>query len=752
MSLFKKMLRDIKVNKAQFISIFLMAFLGIFAFCGICGEYSGLEQTVTDFYNETNLADGWIYNTTITDDAVRDINNFTTNSERQLVVQSVANFSNSPDITLHFVEDNEISTFYVTEGASFNLSDENGVWLDKRFADAQNLTVGDNISFEFNGITIKKEIKGIGYSPEYVYEVSRSSIIPDFSSMGFAYMSNEAFPGDIHYNVLLVKFNQTPQEFKNLLNDSVSYLSFTKQSDHVSVSQFSEELTQHKMMGNVFPIVFILVSFLTLLTTMTRIISHQRTQIGILKAVGYKNKSIILHFMSYGFWLVLAGAILGLILGPTLIPKLFYPSMTSRFSLPMWKPGWNISFVYAALTMILSSLFVSYWAARNISKENPANTMRPKAPKVSSNSRVEKSKFWSNLSFNIRWNYRDAKVNNFRALMAIIGVMGCVALLISAFGMNDSMNDLKTWEYDDISHFESKLIIDNGALLSDIDSVANDVNGTMIMEQPIEVKGNGNERIASLLSLNSTDLLIQTDNNRNPIDLSPSDISISKKLVESLNVGVGDTISWHIVGSDEWVSSNITNIHADPISQGLIMSPEALEDSGLNFQPTSILSSENVSDNYSSIKSVNTLNSMKNSWDKMTESVMMMVSILIFFAVLLAIVVLYNLGILSFTEIEREIATLKVLGFKTRDLRKLLLTQNLVFTSIGFILGIPLGFYLMTLMMDATGDSFYYVPSLTWGNIILSAIITFSVSIFVNLLFSRKIKNLNMVEALKDVE
>ena len=752
MSLFKKMLRDIKVNKAQFISIFLMAFLGIFAFCGICGEYSGLEQTVTDFYNETNLADGWIYNTTITDDAVRDINNFTTNSERQLVVQSVANFSNSPDITLHFVEDNEISTFYVTEGASFNLSDENGVWLDKRFADAQNLTVGDNISFEFNGITIKKEIKGIGYSPEYVYEVSRSSIIPDFSSMGFAYMSNEAFPGDIHYNVLLVKFNQTPQEFKNLLNDSVSYLSFTKQSDHVSVSQFSEELTQHKMMGNVFPIVFILVSFLTLLTTMTRIISHQRTQIGILKAVGYKNKSIILHFMSYGFWLVLAGAILGLILGPTLIPKLFYPSMTSRFSLPMWKPGWNISFVYAALTMILSSLFVSYWAARNISKENPANTMRPKAPKVSSNSRVEKSKFWSNLSFNIRWNYRDAKVNNFRALMAIIGVMGCVALLISAFGMNDSMNDLKTWEYDDISHFESKLIIDNGALLSDIDSVANDVNGTMIMEQPIEVKGNGNERIASLLSLNSTDLLIQTDNNRNPIDLSPSDISISKKLVESLNVGVGDTISWHIVGSDEWVSSNITNIHADPISQGLIMSPEALEDSGLNFQPTSILSSENVSDNYSSIKSVNTLNGMKNSWDKMTESVMMMVSILIFFAVLLAIVVLYNLGILSFTEIEREIATLKVLGFKTRDLRKLLLTQNLVFTSIGFILGIPLGFYLMTLMMDATGDSFYYVPSLTWGNIILSAIITFSVSIFVNLLFSRKIKNLNMVEALKDVE
>ena len=156
--------------------------------------------------------------------------------------------------------------------------------------------------------------------------------------------------------------------------------------------------------------------------------------------------------------------------------------------------------------------------------------------------------------------------------------------------------------------------------------------------------------------------------------------------------------------------------------------------------------------NHDSIKSITTLNEMKNNWDEMSGSVMMMVLILIFFAILLAIVVLYNLGILSFTEIEREIATLKVLGFKTGDLRKLLLTQNLVFTFIGFILGIPLGFYLMTLMMNAAGDSLYYIPSLTLGNILLSGVITFIVSIAVNLLFSSKIKNLNMVEALKDVE
>ena len=752
MSLSKKMLRDIKINKTQFISIFLMAFLGIFAFCGVCSEYYGLEQTSSDFYTDTNLADGWIYNTTITDDAIDEINNFTTNSEKQLVVQSVANFSNDPDITLHFVEDNEISKFYVSQGQEFNLSDESGVWLDKRFADAQNLSVGDNISFKFNGIEIEKEIKGIGYSPEYVYEASPTSIIPDFKDMGFAYMSYKAFPSDIKYNVLLVKFNQSPDDFKNSLDDSVEYLSFTKQSEHVSVSQFNEEMAQHKMIGDVFPIVFILVTFLTLLTTMTRIISHQRTQIGVLKAVGYKNRTIILHFMSYGFWLVLAGAILGLILGPMIIPNLFYPTMTYRYSLPEWNPGFDISFVVVAALMVLSSLLVSYLAARNISKENPANTMRPKAPNISSSGFLEKSSLWNRLNFNLRWNYRDAKRNKFRALMAIVGVMGCVALLVSAFGMNDSMDNLKTWEYDDISHFESKLIINNGASLSDIDDVRKDVNGHTIMEQAIEIKAQGNEKTASLLILNDTNLISQTDKNKNPLSLSNTDISLSAKMAESLNVGVGDTIKWHVIGSDDWVECKITNIHGEPLSQGIILSSDKLDELGLNFTPTSIITSKNVDKEYDSIKSVTTLSEMRENWDEMSGSIMMMVSILIFFAVLLAIVVLYNLGILSFTEIEREIATLKVLGFKTGDLRKLLLTQNIIFTAIGFILGIPLGFYLMTLMVDAAGESLYYIPSLTLGNIILSGVITFAVSIVVNLLFSSKIGNLNMVEALKDLE
>ena len=182
------------------------------------------------------------------------------------------------------------------------------------------------------------------------------------------------------------------------------------------------------------------------------------------------------------------------------------------------------------------------------------------------------------------------------------------------------------------------------------------------------------------------------------------------------------------------------------------MSPDTLEDQGLNFTPTHILTDEKFGENLDSVKSVTTVDKLKKGWDQMTTAVIMMVYVVTVVAVALAILVLYNLQILSFTEMEREIATLKVLGFKTNTLRKLLLTQNVVFTAIGFILGIPLGLYFMTLMMNAAGDSLYYIPTLTLGNILLSAVITFAISIGVNLMFSDKINDLNMVEALKDVE
>ena len=755
--LFKKMLRDIRKHKAQFLSIFLMAFLGVFVFAGVGGESVGLDVNVNDYYNDTNLADGWIYSININDLFLYQVDclGATTQMERQLVVDSVADFSNDPEITLHFVENNTISKFYLLQGKPLDIDDKNGVWLDKSFADAKGLKVGDNITFKFEGHEIEKEIKGIGYSPEYVYHASQSSVIPDFSKMGFAYMSYKAFPEDnISYNVLNVKFDGTPENYNDLLSYHMDgyYSSFVERSEHVSVNQFSEEMDQHKMMSGIFPVVFILISMLILLTTMTRIITHQRTQIGILKASGFKDRSIIFHYVSYGFWLVLVGAILGLILGPMTLPQLFYPSMSATYKLPSWEPAWSMNFVYVAALMVFMSIFVSYYAVKSISDEKPADTIRPKAPKISTTGFVEKLGIWDKLSFNVRWNWRDAKRNKFRALMTIIGVIGCSALLVCAFGMYDGMNDLKEWEFNQINHYDSKLVIDDEATMSEIDDVASEVNGDKIMESAIEIESGSVKKSGSLLVLNNTDLVTPTDYDWNPIKIEDNEVSISQKMADMLDVGVGDTVKWNIMGSDKRVKTKVDKIHADPTSQGLIMSSDKLEDLDLNYTPTSIVTTEHVDKNYSAIKTANSMKDMTGSWDELTEAMWLLIYILIFFASLLAVVVLYNLGLLSFTEIEREIATLKVLGFKTGALRKLLLTQNLWFTAIGFLLGLPVGYFILKIMWESSGDSFYILPSISPANFILSAVITFALSILVNLMFSRKIKKLDMVESLKSGE
>lgn len=734
-----------------------MAFLGVFVFSGLSGETIGLEENANQFYEDTNLADGWIYSPYLNDLFLYQVDHLgaTEQMERQVVVDSEADFENKPEIRLHFVENNTISKFYLIEGEPLNINDSNGVWLDKSFADANGLKVGDTITFKFDDYEIQKEIKGLGYSPEYVYHASTYSVIPDFNKIGFAYLSYKAFPSDtVPYNTLNVKFDGTPQDYEDILSYHLGgyYVSFLDRSEHSSVAHFSDQLTLQKMITGIFPVVFILVSMLILLTTMTRIIAHQRTQIGILKASGFKNSSIIWHYMSYGVLLVLAGSVLGLILGPMILPNYIYSVMRNLFIMPNWNPVWSMDFVYLAVLMVLLAIAVSLYSTRSISNENPSEAIRLKPPKVSSVGFVERMRFWQKMSFNIRWNYRDAKRNKFRSLMTIIGVMGCTILLICAFGLQDSMNDLNEWEFHQIEHYDSELIIDNDATQSDIDEVAKAVNGDEVMESIIEIESHSNKKMGTLDVLDGTDLITPTDKDWNKIEIKDDEVSISQKMADMLGVGIGDTVKWHAMNSNKWVKTKINKIHADPNEQGLIMSKDKLEELGVDYTPTCIVTAEHVDKNYSFIKSFTTLDFRLENWNGLIQAAWILIYILTTFASLLAVVVLYNLGLLSFTEIEKDIATLKVLGFKTKTLRKLLLTQNLWFTAIGFILGIPLGDYLLKVMWASAGDSFYVLPYISITNFLLTGFITFALSILVNLMFSRKIRKLDMVDALKSGE
>ena len=755
--LFKKMVRDIKNHKIQFISIFLMAFLGVYVFTGFGAESFGFEETSSTYYGETNLADGWIYASNIDDDFVNKVNDLssTKDSERKLIVNSIADFDNDPDITLHFLEDNDISKFYLVKGEEFNLSDGYGVWLDIRFAEAKNLTVGDNISFTFEGMTVEKEIKGLGYSPEHLYQTSDSSMIPDYDKMGFAYLSYEAFPvSDVPYNVLLVKYDGNSSNYEKQLDDDLTrdYSSFLPRAQHPSFAEFQDETEQHQMMTDVIPVIFIIISMLTLLTTMTRIINNQRMQIGVLKALGFKNRTIMFHYISYGFWMVLAGSILGLILGPLTLPPIMFEEMADLYSIPYWLTGFNISFIVVTLLMVVLAALISYFACRNIVNESPSSAIRPKIPKVSTSGFLEKLGIWKKFSFNVRWNYRDAKRNKFRALMSIVGVMACTLIIVASFGCMDGFDEMKEWEYTDINHYSSKLVLEDNITASQIDYIADDVGGEKLMESSIEIKSGDIKKSGVITVLDDNKLYTPTDDNKNPISISSNEVSISTKMAQLLGVGVGDTIKWHIMGSDKWISTKVDKIHSDPTSQGIIVSKEKLDDLGLNYTATSVISSHGVDKNYSGVKTIFSMDSLTDSWDDMMESSMTIIYLLAAFASLLSVIVLYNLGLLSFTEIKREFATLKVLGFKSSQLRKLLLTQNLWFTTIGFVIGVPLGREVLQYLWGTMGDSFYLKANISLKTLIITFLITYVVSILVNLMFSGKIKKLNMVESLKDNE
>ena len=757
--LFRKMRRDMGRHKTQFVSIFIMAFLAVFIYAGIGGEWIGLRRNVDKFYEQTNLADVFLYGKGFLENheqAVRNIDGVTA-VERRLVLDAAAELDGNPNIALHFVEKNEISSVYLLEGEEFDIDDSDGIWLDKRFAEARELSVGDMMAMVYNGFNIEKEIRGLIYSGEYVYNSDGGGMTPDFSANGFAYLSQKAFPEPelLTYSTILIKTDETDMTaFEEAVNEALDgeYSVFLTRENHASVNAFDSEIEQHKMIAEIFPVVFFLIALLTMITTMTRIVTNQRTQIGTLKALGFKRGAIMRHYISYGFWLSLAGAVFGMFLGPLVLPYLFLPSMSSFYTLPEWGPAFDISFVLMAAVMVISCTLVTYLACRKLLRDTPAKTLRPKASKTVRHDVWEKTRLWKRLGFNSQWNLRDTARNKVRSTMAIIGVFGCTALLVCAFGMLDSMNDLKEWQYENLYQFETKLNIEDTATKEQIDSVTDSVNGELLMEGVVEIKAHGKKKTGTLTVTDDVTLLKYTDENRNFIELPADGISITSKMAILLGVSRGDEIQWHVYGDEKWIKTTIAAVNREPVAQGLTLSREYFEELGFEFMATSILTAEKVTSDYDGITSVMSTTDIIAGWDDLTEAMMLMVYIMIAAAAILSVVVLYNLGLLSFTEMEWEMATLKVMGMKSGKLRGLLLTQNIWFSIIGFVLGLPAGIGLVEIICASSGESYDFPIQLHFTNLLLSLAITFGLSVFVNLLFSRKIKRLNMVEALKGTE
>lgn len=748
--LLRKMLRDMRARKGQFLSIFIMSLLGVFIYAGINAEWVGLRSILDEYYAETNMADYWAYGEGLNDDNVDDLlaTSGVSGASLRLVANGTVDMADSPVLTLNIADSFDISGFKIIKGEEFE-EGGSGIWLDNDFAEENGLDVGDTLTVTAYGITITQEIRALVISPEYIYTASADNMMPDHKGSGFAFLTTAALPAGmgVPYNEIIITADESDSmeaTIETVLGGSATeVISRSSFASHVMIDH---EIQQHRSMGQVFPIAFLAIATLTIITTMTRLVMAQRGQIGTLTALG----SIVMHYMSYGFWLSTLGAVLGIILGPIFLAPLFFSVNEGMYVLPRWGTALSPAIFLMAAACVIVCTLASFLACRRTLSHVPAESLRPKGPAAFKASIWEKTRLWARTGFNFQWNFRDVFRSRLRSIMVIIGVGGCGMLLMGAFGLFDSFKDLINWQYEDIYAFETRITPESGA---DTSELTQRYDAELVYEEAIEIRFVDIKETATLIGTDKDDTMIRYyDNSRTEISLPDKGVSISYKMAETLGVEIGDTISWHIYGETTWYEREIAAIHRVPFGQGIAMTTEVMDDLGLNLTPSYLVTNKRVSSEDSGVLAVSTIGGLRADYEDMLDMFYTMIVLLVIAATILVVVVLYNLGILSYTERERDMATLKVLGFKTKKLRRIMLTQNLWLAGIGAVLGLPLAMLLLRFMLGTLSTEMDMMTIIAIPSLIIGIGGTFILSAILSYLFSGQVKRLDMVSALKAVE
>jgi len=772
--LFRKMRRDLAQGKIQFLSIFLMSLLGIFIFAGLDSEANGMDHYETVYYERTNLADLWIMGKSFRDDDVKKISSLpeVINAEKRLQRDGKVLLSEELDLQMNFIDSNGISRMEIVDGEPY-APGESGVWIDLMLAKARNLKPGDMIRLKLDGITFDEEIKGTFYDPEYVYFLpDAAAMMPDYGNYGAAFLDSSSYPDPegMHYNQIIADLEGVDntgglsEEEKDICRRTGNAISSLLDSSSIvatgkdallSYQTYHAEIEQHQAMVYLFPLVFLLIAVLGIITTMTRMTSRQRIQIGTLKALGISKKTITIHYASYSFVLSLLGGVIGAILGYNTIAELILGMEATTYILPELDTVFTPRAFGGIVISVLVSTMVSILSCRKELSPPPAETLRPASPKNLKHSWIEKSPLWLKLDFATQWNIRDILRNKVRSAMGVFGVLGCSMLLFGAFACLDTMNFITTWMYGELNTASYRIIMEAGTPLSLTEEYAKKYRGQMVMTPGIELEAGGVKKSGLATVYDPGNFLHFEDENMKGIRLNKKGTAMSYKMAATLGLKKGDTFRWHVIGDDEWNVSRVSDIYRNPSSQGITMTREVFESFEKDFIPDTVFTNMNPKEDLEdddNVTGVQGTKEMMKALDSMKEMMYMMVYILVAAASILGIVVLYNLGVLSLVEKHREMATLKVLGFTTSKIRRILQDQNIYLTVIGIILGIPCGMGLINAIFSSMPESMDYIATYELPSYLYTAIGTFALSFAVNRLLSRKVKTVDMVDALKGQE
>ena len=786
----RKMFRDIRKNLSQFITIFLMIMIGIMAYAGIEAYMDGMTKTADKFYSENNLQDLNVMGMLNHDDLkiIKEIDNVT---DAELKLSVSATTDNDKILLLNFIESNNISKFYVYEGESFDYN-KSGVWLDNFYCEENNIKVGDTILVKYENMELHEKVLGKINVPDHLYDTrDESELYPDRKEFGFAYMStneiteeyikslvmkeanitnekvfemampNFNYKDYIPYNSIMVdvKDKEKNDDVKNSIEDKIENAkAIINIEDTSSYMAYQGEIDEGKTYVGVFSGIFLFIAMLSVITTMTRVVKNQRTQIGTLKALGFSNNRILFHYIGYGFWISIFAGLIGLVLGYFFIGNVFIDLEMKFFEIPNGSPAMNVTSYYVSIIVILIVSLITYITGRSILKENPAETLRTKIPSIKGNTlNITKKGFFKKLSFSTKWNIRDILRNKMRTFMGLAGVVGCCMLIVCALGMLDSMNFFVKLQFEDLYNFKYKLNIKENLNDNELQVLFDKYGSNTSESLGIEIKNEDGKRESNNIFVTDAGNYVRFVDNKNKFKDKPTDdgIYVTYKLASNKGYKLGDEITWHIYGDSKYYTSKIIGFNKDPQNQNISMTRNYLESLGIQYKPDALYTNIDLSKT-KEIKNVETIQNIDSLKEGMTGMLSMMKTMLVLIigiAILLGGIIIYNLGILSYTEKQYQFATLKVLGFKDKQIENIFIKQNNWIAIISIIFGLPMGFYLTDwLFKTAIEEHYDFGAFITIKTYIISAIGTFIVSYLVSKFLAKKIKKIDMVTSLKGNE
>ncbi len=747
--------------KAQFISMIIMIALGIGIFVGFNMEWVSIDVNTSSFFEKTNFADFRI----ISDSGfsendlnkVKDIDGVN-DASRFLSVNADVEGQNGDTVALTVTENENVSKPYLISGKEYDAKSESGVWLSDKYAAANGFELGDDITFKYKTIEISGKVEGLIKASEYLVCVRDSSqLMPDYNTHGFAYISPvmyekaamTAFYPQINILSSLSK-KEMAEKIDAALDKTLLVLSKDENSSYAAQQGEAEE---GKTMGSVMPVLFLLIAVLTMVTTMHRLTAKEKTQIGTLKALGFKDKRILRHYTSYAFMIGIIGSVFGVGLGYFVAWFLMNPngSMGTYLDMPEWKLGipWFCYIILAAIIALLT--LIGFLSVKQMLHGTPADALRPYTPKKVKNLLIEKTKWFHRLSFGTRWNLRDTMRHKSRTAMSLIGIIGCTLLVVGSLGMRDTMAAFLDMYYNDATNYSSRIYVSEDATDEQIRELIKKYDGDWSASVSVQL----DEKAVSLdvYELTTDKVRFPSAETKDFENIGDDGAYICKRLSDEFKLKKGDTVTISPYGSDDEYTLKISGIIRS-VSENIVISPKYAEKAGIAVKADSIYTSTEKADikAESAIKSVQSKQMIIDSFDTFNEIMNMMVAVLIVAATVLGTVVLYNLGVMSYTERYREMATLKVVGFRNRKIGKLLISQNMWVTVIGVIIGIPAGMGTLSFLVTQLASEYELRIRVSVLSIAASAALTFAVSLLVSLMVARKNKKIDMVEALKGAE